>query len=191
MPKAELSPTGEQENVRTANGNIYIADTSKTVIEWIGTKPVGKHHGTLRLSEGVLQISGDSITGGKFSISINSLQPDDKRSKSNATLKKHLLSDDFFDVMKFPVAMFEIIDVTHSVGKAGYMVKGNLVLKDVTKSIAFPADVSIKNNRLEATANFNFDRTEWGMNYGNDKSLGNWFINPVVNIKLHLVASRQ
>ena len=29
------------------------------------------------------------------------------------------------------------------------------------------------------------------MNYGNDKSLGNWFIRPDVNIKLHLIAERS
>jgi polyisoprenoid-binding protein YceI len=191
VPKAELSQTGMQENVKTGSGITYVADTSKTIIEWIGTKPVGKHHGTLKLSEGKLFLSGDSITGGRFTIRIGSLQPDDKKSKSNEMLKHHLLSDDFFDALKYPFAVFEITEITRNANGKGYTVKGNLALKGVTKSISFPASITLKHDMLDATANFNFDRTIWNMNYGNDKSLGNWFINPIINIRLHFVAGRQ
>jgi hypothetical protein len=46
-------------------------------------------------------------------------------------------------------------------------------------------------NSLIADADFNIDRTQWGIVYGNDKSLGDKFIRPEVNIKLHIEANKQ
>jgi hypothetical protein len=45
-------------------------------------------------------------------------------------------------------------------------------------------------NEITADADFNIDRGEWNVNYGNDKSLGNKYINPEINIKLNLVAAK-
>ena len=39
-------------------------------------------------------------------------------------------------------------------------------------------------------ANFNIDRTNWGLSYGNDKSLGDKYIRPEVNIGLNIVAGQ-
>jgi hypothetical protein len=63
-------------------------------------------------------------------------------------------------------------------------------MKDISKSISFPAKVAMSDAQITADSEFNIDRAQWGINYGNDKSLGDKFINPEVNIKLHLVASK-
>jgi polyisoprenoid-binding protein YceI len=188
-PKADNAFVSEAETVLSLSGTSYVADTSASVIEWIGTKPTGYHHGTLKLSAGELILSDNAVQGGRFKIDIASLRPDDQKANKNAMLQRHLLSDDFFDAAQFPEAEFVIAKITPS-KKTVYTVTGNLKMKSITKSISFPATIAINRSGLTADAQFNFDRTLWGLNYGNDKSLGNWFIRPDVNIKLHLVAKR-
>jgi polyisoprenoid-binding protein YceI len=114
-------------------------------------------------------------------------------------LKGHLLSGDFFDAEKFGVAKFEITKVepytangtdTSIVSGANFSVSGNLTIKDVTKNITFPAKVDLDENTLKAKGNFDIDRRQWNMNYGNDKTLGDKFISETVNIELDLEAKK-
>ena len=72
------------------------------------------------------------------------------------------------------------------VAGANYTVSGNLTLKDSTKNISFPANLTMADNKLSAKANFNIDRTQWGIVYGNDKSLKDKFISETVNIKVDI-----
>ncbi len=77
------------------------------------------------------------------------------------------------------------------VAGANFSVSGNLTLKETTKNITFPAKVDLDGNKLKAKGNFNIDRTQWKMNYGNDKTLGDKFISETVNIELDLEANKQ
>ena len=118
----------------------------------------------------------------------------------DAKLRPHLMSGDFFDADKFSTAKFEITKVepyqrnasdTSIVEGANFSVSGNFTLKDVTKNITFPARIDLDDNTLKAKGNFDIDRTQWNMNYGNDKTLGDKFISETVNIELNLVAKKQ
>ena len=40
--------------------------------------------------------------------------------------------------------------------------------------------------QLSAQANFNINRSDWGLSYGNDQSLGDKFISPTVNLNLDI-----
>jgi polyisoprenoid-binding protein YceI len=102
-------------------------------------------------------------------------------------------------VEKFPSATFEITAVkpyTPAVGEevelkdATHVVSGNLTLKAVTKNISFPARIRVDDHHLTAMANFNIDRTMWGINYRADKSLQDKLINSQVNIGFHISATR-
>lgn len=183
----------EQRNVPASPLN-YTADTAQSYIRWAGSRPGKKHYGTLHLLNGGLSVQNGHITGGRFEILVNSLDPQDQGKKGNALLRRHLLGEDFFEAEKYPVILFEIVSIekqqSSTTQQAAYTVTGNLRLRKVTKSISFPAAVSIVNNVLTADAAFSFDRTDWGLNYGNDKSLGNWFIRPAVAVNLHLAARK-
>lgn len=200
--KAEASDARKIEQQSNANAVTYMVDPAQSRLEWTGTKPVGQHHGVFDIKQGTLMVADNNITGGRFVIDINSLKPDDKDDAVNKKLQGHLLSADFFDAQKYPEGVFEIVsavpigDTKKGDGdivmeSATHTITGNLKLKDVTKSISFPAKVAISNNQLTADASFNVDRTQWNMHYGNDKSLGDKFIRPEVNIKIHLVANNQ
>ena len=59
-----------------------------------------------------------------------------------------------------------------------------------TYSVALQADVRIVAVGWRTKGNFDIDRTQWNMNYGNDKSLGDKFISEKVNIELDLEAKK-
>lgn len=198
-PEADNAEATDAQEVEQVNGNNYAASTSESTIEWIGTKPVGQHHGTFKIQDGTLILNGGNVEGGSFVIDIKSLTPDDQNDEYNTKLQGHLLSADFFDAENHPTGTFEITTVTEGVENgeglvmkdATHMVTGNLTLKGITKSITFPAKITVNEDNVIADANFNIDRTQWEMVYGNDQSLGDKFIRPEVNLQLHLVANEQ
>ncbi len=197
-PKADAAKTGEAVTIETAAGKTYQTDLKQSLVSFIGTKPIGQHHGAFTLQSGSLTVNNGAITGGRFELDMNSLHILDEDTNGVFKLSGHLRSGDFFDVEKFPSAVFEISSITEGVAgnpadlvmkDATHTVTGNLTIKGVTKSVSFPAKISVTEQGISANANFNIDRTNWGLVYGNDQSLGDKFIRPTVNIQLHLVAN--
>jgi polyisoprenoid-binding protein YceI len=195
-PDADRAEAGDAIEAQAGTGTELKADANATVIEWIGSKPLGsQHQGTISLKEGSLTIDNNNITGGKFVFDLNSLTPNDQDSTGNAKLQGHLLAPDFLDVAQYPDGTFELVSVTPGVDAATvtnkdatHMVTGNLTLKGVTRSISFPAKVEASNDRVEAHATFNIDRTQWNINYNSDASIKDKFISKEINLTLHLVA---
>lgn len=193
-PKAVDAGATEAKAVQAATGNNFKADIAQTKIEFIGTKPTGKHHGIIGVKEGSLMVSGADISGGRFVLDMNTLKTDDQDSTGNARLSGHLKSADFFDVPQFDTAIFEITSVVKATDKnammpdATHTVTGNLILKGISKSISFPARINMQDAIITADANFNIDRKQWGI--GEVASLKDKLINPTVNINVHLVANK-
>ncbi|RYY49003.1 MAG: YceI family protein [Chitinophagaceae bacterium] len=191
--------TTDKQAVTTAEGAAYKVDSS-SLVTWTGSKPTGKHDGTFKLSEGTLLVNNNTLTGGSFTIDINSLTNLDLASapKDKAGLEGHLKSPDFFDVQKYPTAKFEITSVepykadsSSKTKDATHTIKGNLTLKDATKNIAFPAKVTVDANTIAAFADFNIDRTLWNMNYKGPNNPQDWVISKEVNIKLAISATKK
>jgi hypothetical protein len=200
-PKADKAKITEAQTVKTGTGNAYLPDTASSLVEWIGTKPTGKHHGSLKLAGGALYVKDSIITGGQFVINMNSLQDTDLAADTTMKrkLENELKGEMFFDVKKYPAATFEITSVAAfkpAVGdeltlkNATHIIKGNLTIKSVTKNISFPASVTFSGNSINAIANFNIDRTQWGISYRADKSLQDKLINSQVNITFRIRATR-
>ncbi|MFX1702511.1 YceI family protein [Chitinophaga sp. CC14] len=200
-PKADKARITDAQTVQAGTGNAYLPDTAVSVVRWVGTKPTGKHHGSLKLAGGALYLKDSLITGGQFIINMSSLQDIDLAGDSamKRKLETELKGEMFFDVKKYPTATFEITEVTAfhptdgdelTLRNATHIIKGNLTLKSVTKNISFPARVIFKDNSISAIANFNIDRTEWGISYRADKSLQDKLINSQVNISFDIKASR-
>ena len=196
-PEADKAvTTNAQEVTATTGGSTYTVDNSQSTVEWVGTKPTGHHTGTFKIKEGTVTTDGNNVTGGKFTIDVASVEPVDQDAEGNAKLQKHLKSADFFEVEKYPTGTFEITQVTAGAANdalmkdATHTVTGNLMLKDQSKSVSFPAKISVSDAEVVTDANFNIDRTQWGINYQSDKSVQNKFIEHEVNIKLHVVAKK-
>ena len=199
-PKGDQAKITDQEKKAEAVGQNFMLDTSTSRIHFVGNG-VGKNHpGTFRLSSGSVAIAGNQITGGEFVLNVKSLDLDQKDAMFQQKLRPHLLSGDFFDADKFGTAKFVITKVapyqpgagdSSIIDGANFNVSGNLTLKEDTKNITFPARLDLDANTLKAKSNFNIDRTQWKMNYGNDKTLGDKFISETVNIRLDMQARKQ
>jgi len=202
MTSCDTAPKGDAAEVtgalETASGGDVKAsiDLASSNVVFVGNG-VGKNHpGTFALKSGEIQLKNNEIVGGNFVIDVKSLDMKQSDSFIDEKLLPHLLSADFFDAEKFPEATFEITSCepyTPAEGEsvvagANFKVSGNLKLRDQVKNITFPAHIVNQNGAISADAKFDIDRTEWGMQYGNDESLKDKFISPTVNIQLTLAA---
>ena len=196
-PKGDAATVAGAQNAAAAEGTSLTVDSTASTIRFVGNG-VGKNHpGLFKVTQGTVTVANNAITGGQFTIDINSMELEEKGEMFETKLRPHLLNADFFDAEKYPAAKFEITKVepytatgtdTSVVAGANYTVSGNLTLKDQTKNISFPAKIIVSGNTVSAMANFDIDRTWWNMSYGNDKSLGDKFISETVNVQLNLQA---
>jgi polyisoprenoid-binding protein YceI len=198
--KGDEATIQEKQQTAEVQGTQYAIDTSASRVRFTGYGVGKSHPGTFKLSEGTVAVANNQITGGSFVINIKSLDLEQKGGMFDKKLHPHLMSGDFFDANKFGTAKFEISNVqpykpnasdTSIVEGANFLVSGNLTLKGETKNVSFPAKIDLDGNTLKAKSDFDIDRTQWQMHYGNDKTLGDKFISEKVNIELDLQAKKQ
>lgn len=144
------------------------ADTSKTTLSWLGEKVTGQHEGTIKLQSGWLNYKENKIMSGEFNIDMTSI----KEQTGNARLEGHLKSDDFFGVVKFPVARL-VITGSESFEKGTALVKGALTIKGITKPIEFKASMQKKDGGAWFWANIIVDRTKYDIRYGSGSFFDN------------------
>lgn len=167
----------------------YTVDASKSSITWIGKKVTGSHNGTIALQSGTLAVNGKSVTGGNFTIDMNSI----KDAEGSAKLEGHLKADDFFGVAKFPTSSFVITKVAGS--GANVTVSGNLTIKGITKPLSFPATVTVNADGTASAlaGKIVVDRTKYDIKYGSKSffdSIGDKAINDEFELAVKLVAKK-
>jgi polyisoprenoid-binding protein YceI len=191
-PVADMAKATTAQTIETANkGKKLKVNTTASSLAWVGTKPSGKHNGTIGISEGSLSVKKNQIIGGTFTLDMATIADKDMEGKGKEGLEGHLKSPDFFDVAKFPTASFEIASVS-PIGDqktllegATHQIVGNLTMKGITKSVTIPAVLAVTKSAVSATSNFNIDRTDWGINYGTDGKVAK-----EINLSLNLVAAK-
>lgn len=164
--KQEVVPSSQNKLIRNIN-------TTTSVMHWTGTKPTGKHQGTVKFTAGSLSLQGDVLKSGNFTIDLTSITNTDIQDATyKAKLENHLKSPDFFDIATYPTAKFVITNVDHKDGKLS--VTGNLTIKDVTKSITIPASLSKKGKGvLFKSETFTIDRADYNVKYMSKKFFKN------------------
>ncbi|QIL40148.1 YceI family protein [Pedobacter sp. HDW13] len=167
----------------------YTVDAAKSTITWVGKKVTGSHNGTIALQSGSLAVNGKSVTGGTFTIDMNSIKDAD----GSAKLEGHLKADDFFGVAKFPTSTFVITKVAGS--GANVTVSGNLTIKGITKPLSFPATVTLNADGTASAlaGKIVVDRTKYDIKYGSKSffdSIGDKAINDEFELAVKLVAKK-
>ncbi|ERJ69892.1 YceI-like domain protein [Porphyromonas sp. oral taxon 278 str. W7784] len=172
-------------------------DTTASMLSWKGFKPGGEHYGKLPVSEGALDLKDGILRAGSVTIHLGwSLTVEDmKPGEGGDKLKAHLLSEDFFDVAKYPEVKFELTDIPAEgirLSEAQEL-KGNLTLKDVTKNITIPIESVSLDDATGAytikSKTFTINRTDWNVKYGSKsffKGLGDKFINDEIELSFVL-----
>ncbi|MCF7807032.1 MAG: YceI family protein [Candidatus Marinimicrobia bacterium] len=145
-------------------------DTENSIIEWMGSKVTGRHTGVIDLQEGLVEFENDRITGGRFTFDMRSIEntdmpPGERRQK----LETHLKAADFFDVAKYPTAVFRVISATPSrlglPGETIYQISGDLTIKGITHVVNFEAIVNLTDKMATAKGDIVVDRTRYNMKY--------------------------
>ena len=153
-----------------------------SAIEFVGSKPDGSHKGGFKSFEVAAIADFEDPSRSSFNIQI-----DAKSLWSDADkLTNHLKNPDFFHVRKFPAIIFEsreIVPVTDSdTPKA--VIKGDLQMLGKTVAMDVPITATVTEDSVEVVAEFEIDRTKWGMNYGQGK------IDNTVKIKANFKLAR-
>lgn len=147
-------------------GSSYSLDTAASKLVWKGTKVTGAHTGTVNFKSGSLNVDNGKLTGGNFVLDMTSISSTDLEGEYKEKLDGHLKADDFFAVDKNPEASFTVTEVKPGATDQDVVVSGNLVIKGISKNITFDAKViEATEAAIKATANFNIERAEWGVNY--------------------------
>jgi len=196
---AKESKTSEakQTLAPTQEATPYKVITENSTIAWLGSKPTGNHTGTISVTEGAFYLKAGTIESGKFVIDMNSITVTDlDQNSGKESLESHLKGTvegkegDFFNVMQYPTATFEVTGVAALAGKM--MMSGNLTMLSISQNISFPVQVTSQDNMVQVKSEtFTIDRTKWGINYGSKSifdNLGDKFIDDDMEITIDVTA---
>lgn len=193
--KNDAPKAGEEVEVvaTTEDATVLNADVTTSVINWVGSKVGGEHKGTLNLKSGEVAVKDGALQGGSFVLDLNTITVTDLEGDYKAKLEGHLKgaegesADHFFNVAQFPEGKFVIASVETVDGKT--TVTGNLTLKDITKSVSFPATVTVSDAEVKIeSSEFVINRTDFNINYGSKTKFTDLAADNVISddIKLQL-----
>jgi rhodanese-related sulfurtransferase len=175
----------------------YRIDVEKSAVEWIGRNLNNRHHGRIGIRGGELVIRGGWPFEGSIVLDMNSITDTDIQDPVwHEMLIRHLKSDDFFAVERFPTASFHLNGwvTQHGVssGAPNGIATGALTIKDVVRTISFPAIVAPQaDGSIKAHATLDIDRTHWNVCYGSGKlfeRLGMHLVHDIISLELFILA---
>ena len=144
-----------------AAGEKYSVTADNSQITFVASKVTGSHNGSFKKFSGGINFSGQPETSTvNITIDTASVETD------TPDLTKHLKTPDFFDVAKYPDATFASTSIKPG-GESGatHTVTGNLTLHGATKSITFPATITVTPGAINVDSTFSINRKHFGINY--------------------------
>jgi polyisoprenoid-binding protein YceI len=142
-------------------GEKYVINPQNSKIEFLASKVTGSHHGSFEDFSGAIDHAGQPEKS-RVNVTINmaSVKTDTDQ------LTQHLKTPDFFDVAKFPQATFASTEIKRDGDKGGvHTITGNFQLHGVTKSISFPAMITVTPEAINVESTFSINRKDFGINY--------------------------
>jgi len=144
---------------------LYKLRYKESKIEWTGFRPFGEHNGVLSFVNGALYFQNDTLLSASFIVDMRSIYITDmKEQEEKDELLKDLNHPSFLNTKNYSLALFELKEAKRlPSGVNNYQLTGNLTIKDITKSITFPAQIKFSDKKLVGKAKVVFDRQEWNM----------------------------
>jgi len=174
----------------------YRIDSGKSLVTWTGRNLAGRHTGNLAIAQGELTIERGQLTGGRIVIDMKSISNLDlQQADYRALLVAHLLSEDFFEVARYPTAE-ALLKGWHPIaeatpGRPNYLIDADLTIKGITHPVQFAAAIAPQPDGIKAQAALEIDRTAWNVTYGSGRlfeMLGMHLVNDMVTLEFFLVA---
>lgn len=180
---------GEITDLASFNNGQYVISPADSSVVWIGSKKLIANYedeGILPISLGYVDVNEGLVTGGDIMLDMSNLTVTRVAKNSESGLEKHLKSDDFFAVEKFPTANIKLVKAEKLDQVEGsednYNLEVEMTIKDVTQTLTIPAQIYSQDGQLIITGKADLDRTLWDIRYGSDKFFDNLADNVINDI---------
>ena len=182
--KVENAAPAEATAPPKAGDPSYAANVESSKLGFVGSKVTGSHEGGFKAFTATVVPADGKVEGGSVSveIDIDSMFTDDEK------LTGHLKSPDFFDAQGHPKAKFQSTAIKAGGEGRSHTVEGNLELHGITKKITFPADIAMKDGKVDVESEFSINRKDFEMVYA---GMPDDLIRDEVVIKLDLTFDRR
>ena len=151
---AVQAPAANEETLRVTSENSKVG--------FVASKVTGSHEGGFNKFTGTVRLNPAKTEASLIDIDIDmgSVFTDSEK------LTGHLQTADFFLIEKYPTAKFVSTEIkAGGEGGASHTITGNLTLRGVTKTISFPAAVTVTPAAVTAKAEFALPRSQFGVAY--------------------------
>ncbi len=175
----------ESNSPKPAGTEALVISPENSKVEFVAAKVTRSHNGSFKQFSGQIDLAPNSIPDSRVTIDIetSSVVTDEDQ------LTGHLKTADFFDVAKFPKAIFVSTKFEPSTtGGDTYTVTGNFDLHGVKKSISFPATIKVTPGSVGVDAEFAINRKDFGIVYAGK---ADDLIREGVVVKLNLKVPRK
>lgn len=164
---APVAPAAPGPAATPSGSSALTIDRASSSVGFTAAKVTASHDGSFTDFAGTIDLPSEDPTQGRVSVTIQMaslvIEP--------ARLSSHLRTPDLLDVERFPTATFESTSIAAggagSVGgaPATHTVTGSFTLHGQTRSITFPAVISVAGDAVTASAEFSIDRQDFGITY--------------------------
>ncbi len=147
---------------------------------------ISKTKGHFKDVSGTIIFDEKDITKSKVDILIKTASIDTDNEKRD----NHLRNSDFFNVGKYPEIRFTSTRIKNT--KDGYVLVGNLTIKDVTKEVSFPFELNGPmtdpwgNKRFGAEANLTVNRFDYNVSWNKVIEGRGLVVGNEIKIELHI-----
>lgn len=185
------SETTEEIVVETVTYNLDKANSS---LVWAASmSPEYGHTGTVEISEGTIQMEGETLKSGSFTIDMTTIASTDLKEPKAGYLNAHLKgtapdedhpADLFFNTPEYPTATVTLLD--YSNGKLKLTL--NIVGKELTQVV--PATLTTTENRTSIKGDFSLDMSALkipGLQPNPEDGSG---INPSIDFKINVALTK-
>ena len=167
---------GKKSTVTKPNSYAINAESAK--VSFIGSSGDSTQDGNFEQVTGTINCPTDNATDISFEIQIdmNSIKTEFD------LLTKHLKSDEFFDVEKFPVSKFVSKSIAQSDQDNQFTITGDMTVHGVTNELSIPAEIQLTKDQVAINAKFIIAQSKFGMQKEADQILDEVPVTAAINV---------
>lgn len=163
-PSSTSSPQATKEIPHIDDGTYRLVPRPTQSLTWRAKKiPDTEHHGAFPKINGSALVENGVVTQADLRIGMSTVTVLDLEGEEKEKMETHLKSADFFDAETYPLATFVWKQTDNNI------VTGDLTIKNITKEIQLPVNVTTRNQEFTIKGNTVINRTDWDIRYGSGK----------------------
>lgn len=173
----------------------YALDLQESKVVWVGRNLINKHWGHVAIASGHVEFRDGKVLSGEAVLDMRRMTCADLQGNAlHDVLIRHLESDDFFDVGRYPEALFRFASgevCAETPGCRNLKLHGSLTLHGITKPLTIECAAGFTpDGRAALQATFQIDRTGWNVLYGSGKffhRLAGHLVNDQIELQLRVL----